>query len=545
VTESDPGPEWVLTGSSCDDGSDPGSIGLAAGEHVTCTFTNTKQANIVVEKVTVPVTTTQTFTFTGDVTGTIGHGQRITVENVMPGTYFSIEGDPTPDFDLIDILCDDGASTTSSAGFVMTRTALFNADPGETVVCTFTNRERGMVDLIKLTGGQHHPTMTWTFVLSGTEVNISDSTPPTTVDFDGTKLVPGETYTLCETGIPSAWMLHWAHDKNGNGIVDDGEILPYVGASTGNLWEVYDPTFGEPDASNDNRCVDFEVQPGETVHFILDNQPPPGGDTRTPGYWKNWNTCSGGNQEQTAAKNGGTEAGWFLLDDLLPKTVGVLTVTTCIEGVLVLDHRDLEPPNQKRASDAAYKLARNLLAAKLNLAADAGSCQEVFDLVAAGDALLTSIDYDGTGSHLRPGDHLYQTAAEIAGYLDDYNNGGCAAISGVVPPEPPPSIDMYVESLTGSAVEGRRTWKVEVQVTIVSTDGNPVAGAKVSGDWSGADTGSSSCTTNEFGTCTVKRGRLPLGQNQITFTITGVSAEGYTYDSDHPANVSSVPVDKP
>jgi hypothetical protein len=156
------------------------------------------------------------------------------------------------------------------------------------------------------------------------------------------------------------------------------------------------------------------------------------------------------------------------------------------------------------------------------------------------------IDYDGTGTYLQSGDHLYQTANEIAGYLDDYNNGGCAAIAGVVPPEPPPAIVMYVESLDDSAVLGRRTWKVEIEVTVVDTDSLPVAGVKVSGDWSGDDyTGSSSCTTNSSGVCTIKRGRLPLGLEQVAFTISGLSAEGYNYDPDHPGNDSSILVDQP
>ena len=45
---------WDLTSATCDDGSDPASIGLAAGETVTCTFNNQKDAVIIVDKVTDP-----------------------------------------------------------------------------------------------------------------------------------------------------------------------------------------------------------------------------------------------------------------------------------------------------------------------------------------------------------------------------------------------------------------------------------------------------------------------------------------------------------
>jgi uncharacterized repeat protein (TIGR01451 family) len=41
---------WDQTGATCSDGSSPGSIGLSAGETVTCTFTNTKRGALVVYK---------------------------------------------------------------------------------------------------------------------------------------------------------------------------------------------------------------------------------------------------------------------------------------------------------------------------------------------------------------------------------------------------------------------------------------------------------------------------------------------------------------
>ena len=47
-------PGWDLDSATCDDGSAPGSIGLAAGETVTCVFTNEKDANIVVAEADEP-----------------------------------------------------------------------------------------------------------------------------------------------------------------------------------------------------------------------------------------------------------------------------------------------------------------------------------------------------------------------------------------------------------------------------------------------------------------------------------------------------------
>ena len=99
-----------------------------------------------------------------------------------------------------------------------------------------------------------------------------------------------------------------------------------------------------------------------------------------------------------------------------------MTIETCAQGVLILDHRDFT--GKKKASDAAYNLARNLLAAKLNLAAGAETCPEVVSAVEDGDYLLMAIGFDGIGKPgLRPKDDLYQDANALATTLDDYNNG--------------------------------------------------------------------------------------------------------------------------
>ncbi|MFW2389830.1 MAG: hypothetical protein ACN4G0_15935 [Polyangiales bacterium] len=398
-----------------------------------CSFTNKKLGRVIINKVTDPMFAPGLFEFTDNIPGPLpnpillGGGSTTTQGDVPSGTYTVTETDPTPEFDLVVLNCTDdadqnGYNVIDSSTDLVNGVATINLDPGETVECTYTNRQRGMVDLLKLTNGVEDPNMAWSFTLNGPEVNVGDSTPPTLVDFDMAKLIPGETYTLCETGIPPSWTIQWALDANDNGIIDDGETLPFVGASTGNPLEVYDPTFGEPGATNDTRCVDFTTMAAETLHFIIDNQRP-GGEPRTPGYWKNWNTCTGGNQVLTAEGNGGVAEGWFLLDDLIPTMVGDLYIETCEDGVLILDHRDLN--GKKRASDAAYNLARNLLAAKLNLAAGAETCQAVVDAVAAGDALLSGISFDGTGAYLRPrrNGQLYQEANALASMLDEYNNG--------------------------------------------------------------------------------------------------------------------------
>ncbi len=140
---------WDLTGTSCSDQSPVTAISLQPGETVTCTFTNTKRGTIIVEKQTSPDGATGSFTFTGDAAGTIGDNGKITVNNLVPGTYTSTEGDPGVNFDLGSIVCDDGQSATASTVDLAKATATFKLDPGETVTCVFTNVQRGTITIIK------------------------------------------------------------------------------------------------------------------------------------------------------------------------------------------------------------------------------------------------------------------------------------------------------------------------------------------------------------------------------------------------------------
>jgi len=148
VTETVPS-DWDLTTLTCTSSlgtstititKPKADITLAAGDTVSCTFTDTKRGTIIVEKQTIPADDPATFTFAGDASGTIGDDGQIVVGNLVPGTYTSTEDDPTlGGFDLTSIVCDDGGSATPSTGDVSTRTATFNLDPGEIVKCTFTD----------------------------------------------------------------------------------------------------------------------------------------------------------------------------------------------------------------------------------------------------------------------------------------------------------------------------------------------------------------------------------------------------------------------
>jgi hypothetical protein len=206
--------------------------------------------------------------------------------------------------------------------------------------------------------------------------------------------------------------------------------------------------------------VNFKVEAGETLVFQVDNQYP-GGEPRTIGYWKNWNTCTGGGQAETAAANGGTEEGWYLLDDVLNDpgiTIGVLTLggEDCLDAVALLGKSDIVT-GKVMASDAAYNLAAQLLAANLNLSAGAETCAAVLDAVSDAQTLLVSIAFDGTGGYLRPNKKdLYDYGNALAFILDTYNNGALCDGGGVVVPPPPetPDLPPTVEITTSANGEG-------------------------------------------------------------------------------------------
>ncbi len=284
----------------------------------------------------------------------------------------------------------------------------------------------GNFELLKTTDGVVDPTRDWSFTLTFGDGDITETTfgDANGVLFEGlAPLSASETYTICETNIPAGWSTIWRIDADGDGVAE--MIVPAY----------------NPDMPQDLgvRCFDFGAGtayplPSDaaiscTLVMAVDNSFP-GGDPRTPGYWKNWSTCSGGNQVETAAKNGGCDEGYCTLDDILNSpgivwcagTEDELVIDECEQAVNILDSRD-NTTGRKRASDAAYNLARALLAAQLNFSAGAETCSDATAAAIAGEDLLCSIGFDGTGKYLRPKDQEYAQALELAGILDSYNNG--------------------------------------------------------------------------------------------------------------------------
>lgn len=284
------------------------------------------------------------------------------------------------------------------------------------IVCAFTNVKRGDVEVIKTES--EVPTAGYDFeIRKDAAAGVQGDTLATGIS-DGSgvvnfvceagfedfcknvagsaKLVPGD-YQLCETGLLPGWE---------------------------NNLDVIGPTFF-PELDNSTECVNFSLAAGESKAFEVDNTPPPGGDARTIGFWRNWTSCDGhGNQDpvldETLASfpiaGGETTHGVF---------IGDLYVDTCEEGVAIVSKNDLFGNN--RANDAAYGLAAQLLAAKLNYAAGAGTCAASDAAVNGGQALLDGINFLGTIGYLPPSvkgalKTTKNQALNFAATLDAYNN---------------------------------------------------------------------------------------------------------------------------
>lgn len=100
-----------------------------------------------------------------------------------------------------------------------------------------------------------------------------------------------------------------------------------------------------------------------------------------------------------------------------------MPVEACQDGINLLQAQNLQ--GIETQSDAAYRLAAQLLAAQLNLAVGSEYCPASDRAVGEAQVLLVEVGFDGTGSYLGP--PLLNEQVEDAGRLEqqlaDYNAG--------------------------------------------------------------------------------------------------------------------------
>ncbi|HEU4828537.1 MAG TPA: hypothetical protein VFT04_05030 [Gemmatimonadales bacterium] len=406
----------VQIGADADfDAGDAGvTVGLAAGEDVVCTFTNTANGSITIVKDAAP-NDAQDFDF--DATGAgvpadidldddadPGLPSSETFSNLAPGSRTFTETAVTG-WDLTNIQCTGQTSSTvvigAAGGFnAGDLSATVGLAAGENVTCTFTNSRRPRLIVQKVVVGGGTQSFDFTRNPGGVAFSLLNGGE----NNSGFTLAPG-VYTVCELDLAVTW--------TATATIDGAPA-----------------TLVNPDLPEDhgNRCVSVTLAYGDSKTVVWTNNapPPPGGDARTIGYWKNWSSCTGGRQYIKAQASGELDK---TLDFYLPTgsaiyPIGDLTGTpalSCAQAVNLLNKRPINS-TKKAASDPAYNLAAQFLAARLNYAAGATQCAAATTAIASAQTLLDAINFNGTGSYKNMGASNVTLANQLAATLDSYNN---------------------------------------------------------------------------------------------------------------------------
>jgi uncharacterized repeat protein (TIGR01451 family) len=186
---------WDLISITCDDpsansagdlGTTAADIDVAAGETVVCTFLNEQDANIVVEKQTIPNGDPQEFDFDAQYSEGgfwLADGESSDSGDLRPGAYVVTENVPGG-WDLSSIDC--GLSEIA----LMDDGVRVYLEAGQTVTCTFTNTKRGTIVVEKQTNPDGAPD---SFSFTGDAAGATSDNGRIVVD----DLVPG-TYTSTE-----------------------------------------------------------------------------------------------------------------------------------------------------------------------------------------------------------------------------------------------------------------------------------------------------------------------------------------------------------
>jgi hypothetical protein len=398
-----------------------------------CVITNTQRGALKVHKTVVANDSGSTLsdTFSICILGpsypsvanckTVGiAGGDVTWTNLLPGGYTVSEAPPGSPW----IVSIDHTSVT--------------VDPGSTAsvaLSTVTNTRKGKARVIKTVsahdGSNPVPpsgTDSFTFTLRSGATNIIGH-PGTILDtevanagnggqFDFTPLlVPGNHYQVCEMLPDAGWTIE----------LGAGQFVP----------EQYlaDGVTLNPAVVNNVYCLDFVAQPGpDPTVFHVNNRRPPGGSALTIGYWKNWASCTKSASKQKNSldqtlylygANGlvvsATSGGWpifgptYYLQLVAGSNPNV--AIDCSKAVSLLNKSTFT--GKKLASDPAFNLAAQLVAAELNY--KAGAATTVTAQINQAVLLLGKYQFDGnTHTNISKADAAIMNALATA--LDHYNN---------------------------------------------------------------------------------------------------------------------------
>jgi thermitase len=145
--------------------------------------------------------------------------------------------------------------------------------------------------------------------------------------------------------------------------------------------------------------------------------------------------------------------------------------------------------------------------------------------------LVWATPYGTSNANVRS--RIESTADPIAGSGTYWQYGRINGYKAVAPQDTGEPNKMHIQSITMALKKtGLYTYALAT-ITVVDANDKPVAGATVSGHWSGATTDSDTGTTNGTGQVTVQSNGVRRARSGTTFTFTvdNVALTGWTYDS--------------
>jgi hypothetical protein len=108
-------------------------------------------------------------------------------------------------------------------------------------------------------------------------------------------------------------------------------------------------------------------------------------------------------------------------------------------------------------------------------------------------------------------------------------------------PPPPTGTGTHVGTLTSSTTKSGNSWSATVTIAVHDANHALLAGAAVTGTWSGGISGNASCTTAPNGTCNVSAANIHNRNGSVIFTVTGAGSSYNSADN----HVTSITVNKP
>jgi PKD repeat protein len=139
---------------------------------------------------------------------------------------------------------------------------------------------------------------------------------------------------------------------------------------------------------------------------------------------------------------------------------------------------------------------------------------------------------DGASSSAANPSHTYTTVGTFVATLTVVDNrGGASSTSKTITVQADPNAVAYVGDIAMQKVASSGGSYAQATVLIRRPNGTPVAGATVTGAWSGLVTGLASAVTDANGRIVLKSKKVAKKTGNITFRVTNVTASGLTYDA--------------